>query len=119
VNVELPVFCALSGQMRVQVQGTSGGQPNGTVLAEQLISPGPLPAIPAFVKIEFSSPAYIQGGTLFALVLSSSGECGVFAGPELDSYAGGDGFAQSLPGNTWGQVYDLPFRTTVNLLSFE
>jgi hypothetical protein len=117
VEVRLPVFCTLDGQMTVQVQDTSGGDPGGTVLAQQMLSPGAQPAEPAFVRVVFDSPAYVASGTLFAIVLSSDDTCGVFAGPEEDSYPDGEGLHRSLPGLVWGNSFDRPFLTIVNILA--
>ena len=62
---------------------------------------------------------------MFAIVLSSPGECGVFQGPIGDSYPAGNAFfdAQPNPVGAWVCIcdfpearFDLPFQTLVETI---
>jgi len=116
-EVRLPVSCS-SGDLRVEIQGVTGGEPNGTILAVEIVPRASLAgAPPNFRSLPFSDPVSLAAGSLFAIVLSSTGTCGVFQGPDGDPYSGGNGFYDSRP-NPPGWVllterFDLPFQTVV------
>ena len=126
-EVRFPVACA-SGNLVIEIQGVTGGQPNGVVLASQTI-PGaslppfsPAPGGVSFRSLVFSAPASVSGGSQFAIVLSSTGECGLFQGPTGDPYPGGNAFFDSRPNpiGVWicncdsvGARFDFPFQTLV------
>jgi hypothetical protein len=127
-EVRLPVACGSSGDLLVQIQGVTGGFPNGAVLATQAIPAASLPGFfpsPGVVNLRnlvFTTPAPITAGSQFAIVLSSTGECGVFQGPLGDSYPGGNAFYDGRRGsaNIWvsisdfaGARFDLPFQTLI------
>ena len=127
-EVRFPVACA-SGDLVIEIQGVAGGIPNGAVLTSQTI-PGaglpsffPVPGVVSLRSFVFSTPVSISAGNQFAVVLSSSGECGVFQGPVGDSYPGGNAFfdARPNPAGLWvcmcdfmGARLDLPFQTIVD-----
>jgi hypothetical protein len=124
-QVRFPVACD-SGDLIVQIQGVTGGIPNGVVLASQAIPAASLPAFfptPGFVSLRnlvFTTPTPISAGSQFAVILSSTGECGVFQGPVGDSYSRGNAFFDARPNaaGVWvsisdfpGARFDLPFQT--------
>ena len=120
-GIRLPVACS-SGDLTIEVLGVTGGVPNATVLSTQVFPGATLPAGEiTFKSLVFSHPVPVSSGSQLAIVLSSSGNCGVFQGPHGDSYPGGNGFFQALP-NSGGWVcfcdfngpLDLPFQTLLN-----
>jgi len=122
-QVQLPVGCASGSSLLVQIEGVSGTTPNGTVLASQLVASSELPSFDGgFNAIDFAKPARVTAGSSFAIVLSSSGFCGIFEGPAGDAYQGGNMFFIALPNrlDEWvcncefaGAPFDLPFKTFV------
>lgn len=126
-EVRFPVACDF-GNLSVQIQGVTGGVPNGTVLAEQIFPAAslppffPVPGVVTLRSLPFSSPASVSIGQQFAVVLTSDGGCGVFQGPLGDSYGGGNAFFDALPNPPgWvcscifaGARFDLPFQTLVD-----
>jgi hypothetical protein len=122
-EVQLPVSCDSGSDLVVQIEGVSGGIPSGAILSAQVVRGSSLVGGGAFNAIDFSSPAQISAGTQYAIVISSSGSCGIFQGPAGNSYAGGNLFFIALPNppGLWvctcdfaGASFDLPFKTLVN-----
>jgi hypothetical protein len=122
-EVQLPAACDPGSNLLVQIEGVSGGTPNSTVLASQLVAGTSLSGGGAFNPVDFSTPASISAGSQFAIVLTSTGSCGIFQGPPGDSYPGGNLFFIALPNppGVWvcncdfaGASFDLPFKTLVN-----
>jgi len=119
-GVRFPVACE-SGDLVVQIQGVTAGQPNGVVLASQTVTAASLPSFapnpPSFRSLVFSAPATVTVGTQFAIVLkNTTGVCDVFQGPVGNPYAGGNGFYDARPNQVgvWeplGGRADLPFQT--------
>ena len=117
-GVSFPLACD-NGDLIVEIQNVTGGQPNGTVLTSQTIPAAWLPVVSPnwlFRTVRFTSQVFITAGTQFAIVLKNpTGSCGVFQGPIGDSYAGGEAFYDALPnGPGWvlnGARHDLPFET--------
>lgn len=122
-QVQLPVGCTTGDSLLVQIEGVSGAKPNGTVLASQLVASSELPPLTgSFSAIDFDKPVRLTAGASFAIVLSSTGSCGILPGPPGDSYQSGDLFFIALPNrlDEWvcncefaGASFDLPFKTLV------
>ncbi|HEX5748496.1 MAG TPA: hypothetical protein VFZ09_19815 [Archangium sp.] len=117
-EVALPVSCA-SGELRVEIRGVQGELPDGTLLASRTVPSTGLPSSDEFTRIAFPEPVALSAGTRFAIVLSSSGDCGLRQGPVGNPYPGGDGFFDSRPNapGEWVPLSigdgrsDLPFQT--------
>lgn len=63
------------GNVTVEVRSVAGGLPSTTVLASTFIASSAVPATPAWVSFGFASPAAIESGGQYAIVLSvASGE---------------------------------------------
>jgi hypothetical protein len=123
--VRLPVACD-SGTLTVEIQRVTADVPDGVVWTSEVIPAASLPpfypAPPSFRNIAFTTPVFFAAGARFAIVLRSSGECGIFQGPPGNPYVGGDGFFDARP-NPPGWVRlgdfgpaDLPFQTLVDPL---
>ena len=120
-GIRLPVSCG-TGQLVVEIQGVDEDMPNGVVLTSESIPASSLRSIgAAFRTIALSEPVFLSAGDVFAIVVSSTGACGLFQGPTGDSYTGGDAFFDSRPNAPgWicgcefqGARFDLPFETLV------
>jgi hypothetical protein len=125
--VRLPIACSQAGPgLVIEIQDVTAGIPNGTVLASQFIPASSLPPAaftspPEFRELGIPAPPNIAGGTQFAIVLKSAGECAVSVGPVGDSYPGGNLYFDARPNPPgWvcvcsfpGDRFDLPFQTLV------
>jgi hypothetical protein len=125
-EVRFPVACS-KGDLTVEVQEVGGGMPNGVVL-ESFVIPGtdvPVfhPSPPVLRSLVLPTRVSFLAGERFAIVLSSSGACGVFGGPVGDSYPGGNLYFDSRPNQAGVWVcacdfsstsWDLPFETVVD-----
>ncbi len=118
--MRFPVSCD-SGALTVEVQGIEGDLPNGVVLASQTVSVLDLAlSSSVFKSIVFPQPVALTAGTRYALVLTSSGSCGILQGPTGDPYPGGNAYYDSLPNppGVWvlssGNRPDLPFQTLMS-----
>ncbi|MGB5345121.1 MAG: Ig domain-containing protein, partial [Woeseia sp.] len=126
-EVRFPLSCS-SGELTVEIQGVNAtGVPNGVAMAQETFTAAQLPSFVGtpfgdnvvFMRpLRFSNPASVVGGQKYAIVLQSSGSCGVFQGPLGDSYAGGTQYFDArpnLPG--WVEIVggrlDLPFMTKI------
>ncbi len=122
-EARFPIACS-SGTLTVEVQGIDGDLPDGNVLAFATVPatdlPSFYPAPPVFRSIMFPQPVALMSGTRYALVLTSSGDCGIFQGPTGDSYSGGNAYYDSRPNapGVWllmsGSRLDLPFQTVMS-----
>jgi hypothetical protein len=124
VEVRFPVFCS-SGDLTLEVRNVSDGLPGNSVLRSQVISGADLPPFagspPDFRALHLESPLNVSQGDKFALVLKSSGACGLHQGPEGDLYAGGDAFYDTWDTDpeVWASFendtgrLDLPFQTVL------
>lgn len=116
---EVRLVAACENDLTVEVQGVTGGFPNGTVLGAQTVQlPGPFPS--TFRSILFSTPVPVTAGIPYALVLTTSGSCGISPGPVGNPYAGGSAYFDSrpnppgwLPLSIGDARSDLPFQTLV------
>ena len=112
-----------SGNLIVEIQEVSAGQPTGVVLTFETIPAGALSSTccaPPFESIVFSSPVSFSAGDQFAVVLKSTASHGTVLGPIGDPYLGGDSFFDSRP-NPPGWVcrcefdrFDLAVETLVD-----
>lgn len=113
VELRLPVSCAPASAITVQIQGvTSGGTPDGNVLATRQIQPAETTGFQGF---PLTAPLMMNVGTKFALVLTSAGDCGIGFGPTTDGYPGGQMYFDAAP-NPPGWVTserDLAFQTLI------
>jgi len=118
---ELDLSLACDGDLTIQVQGVSGAKPSGTVLGT-LITTAPVPFPTSFRSFVLLSPIAVTAGVPYAIVLSSTGSCGIWPGPVGDPYVGGNAFFDSRPNpaGVWEPLSlgngreDLPFRTFVD-----
>ncbi len=126
VEVRLPVGCDPGSNLTVEIQGVTANQPDGNVLTSETVPGSSLTGPPgSFRSIPISFPAAVSAGTQFAIVLTSTGSCGVFQGPVGNSYSGGNLFFDARPNPTgWlcvcdfaGAHFDLPFQTLVEVTS--
>ncbi|MGA7614070.1 MAG: hypothetical protein WBX15_02710 [Thermoanaerobaculia bacterium] len=124
-HVTIPIGCDPSETLVVEIQATTAGVPNGTVLASETLPGSLFPSISpsslqgGFRIIGFTRPAPVTAGTEYAIVLlGGPAGCGVFQGPAGDPYAGGHGWFDARPNPPgWIQFFsgrdDLPFQTFV------
>ncbi|KAB8164892.1 hypothetical protein FKV24_017365 [Lysobacter maris] len=126
-HVMVPMSCQPKAIVQVTLEKTSGGKPNGSVLAYEKV-PGyvftsiPTPAI-GMRMIEFTSPAKLGPGQYAFTLTAKDGDCGVHPGPNGSHYAGGQGWFiadDNPPG--WielfdaGGVRDLAFQVHIRPL---
>jgi hypothetical protein len=127
VEVDLPIACESGDPLILQIQGVSGGMPDGSVLRSETYDGAGLPSFfpdpPELRPFALSVPLAVTAGEQLAIVLSSPGACGVFQGPVGDPYPGGDGWfdARPNPPGVWlelgpplGDRSDLPFATLLD-----
>lgn len=111
-HVMLPMNCHPKADLRVTLEKTTGGKPDGTVLAYQEL-PGylfdtlPTPAH-GMRMIEISKPPLVGAG-IYAVTLRVKGkaDCIVLPGPPGDPYPGGKAWFIALgnpPG--WFELHD-------------
>ena len=117
-QIRLPISCN-SGELIVEIQRLGAdGKPNGVVVGSERIAAGDLPTPQTdFKTIFFSPPLAVRSGEKFAIVLSNpTGSCGLLAGPEGDSYAGGESFFDARPNPPgWAnRSGDFAFQTVVD-----
>lgn len=133
VQVDLPVGCAGTGDLIIEIRDVaSGGSPGSTLLSTTTIAGTTLPSFPlggvTFRTLTLATSVAVSTASKFAIVLNSTGTtasdgCGIFRGPVGDSYTGGDLYFDALPNTpgVWvhncgefpGDRCDLPFRTRV------
>lgn len=125
-GIGLPV--AGSGTLLLQIEGVSGGLPNGVTLTSQTVAGSGLPGFLTdpigFRHVDFSNPYFFSPGDHFAIVLSvlnpSTDSFGLLSGPLENPYPGGDAYFDSRPNAPGVWVHmgdfgraDLPFQTFV------
>ena len=118
-EVDLSLGCV--DDLTIQIQGASGGKPNGVILGTSVnAASGPFPT--TFRSFVLASPVPVTAGAQYAIVLSTAGSCGIWPGPVGDPYQGGNAFFDSRPNpaGIWEPLglgngrADLPFRTFVD-----
>src|SRR5213592_3889165 len=118
-EVDLSLGCV--DDLTIQIQGASGGKPNGVILGTSVnAASGPFPT--GFRSFVLASPVPVTAGAQYAIVLSTAGSCGIWPGPVGDPYQGGNAFFDSRPNpaGIWEPLSlgngreDLPFRTFVD-----
>lgn len=130
-HVMVPVTCQPTAGVRVTIEKVDkSGAPNGSVLAYEelpgtLFTSVPLPVV-GMRMVEFTHPPLLGTGT-YAVVLriKGKGSCGVYAGPDGDTYAVGKAWYIAAPnppvwvelGGSGGTgVRDLAFQVYVRPL---
>ncbi|TMB75493.1 MAG: CSLREA domain-containing protein, partial [Chloroflexi bacterium] len=122
-EVDLDVFCSGGAQLSIEVQGVSGGVPDG-VMRSRLLVDGPINAT-GFHPFYFEDPSTVVAGAQFALVLgetTNSGTltCSIRNGADGDGYGSGAGFWRETSDTAWRALatpvntyFDWPFKTYV------
>ncbi|HUP49308.1 MAG TPA: hypothetical protein VNA04_11010 [Thermoanaerobaculia bacterium] len=115
--IAVPMGCQPVANVLVTVEETTGGVPNGIVLARQTV-PGtfftahPTPAV-GMRLIQFDLPLRLQSGVTYAFTLDTvGGDCALWTGPDGDTYTGGRAFFESAsnpPG--WIELFFTPGTT--------
>jgi hypothetical protein len=111
-HILVPMSCQPEADVRVTIEKTTGGAPNGGVLAYEelpghLFTSIPTPAV-GMRMVEFSAPPLLGPGQ-YALTLRVKGKhgCGVYVGPHGDSYAAGKAWFIALPNPPlWIELFD-------------
>ena len=110
-HLMLPMSCQPKATILVTIEKTTLGVPNGSVLAYEKV-PGyvftsyPTPAV-GMRMVEFTKPAYLPPGTYAFTLTAKGGDCGVYVGPNGNTYPGGKGFFianDNPPG--WIELFD-------------
>jgi len=111
-----------SGNLVIEIQGVGPeDKPNGVVLTSQAFDsadyPSQYPSPPTLRSFRFSTPVPFSAGDRFAIVLSASGDWGIFQGPPGNPYPGGDAWYCESAWPAWMPLgtaaFDLPFQTVV------
>jgi hypothetical protein len=111
-QVDLPVGCGPSSDLALQIVDSTGS-PGTTVLASQSISG--LDSTTDWRSFAITGRPFMPADTLFGIVLSSSGNCGISFG-ESDPYPRGIGWYQADPNppGVWvPSQADIGFKTYV------
>jgi len=137
-EIRLPIACESSATVSLQIQGVTGGKPNGTILGSQTYAGAdfpsffPSPGVVSLRSMQLSTPVQLAAGQQFAIVLDADGPgpfdgCGTFQGPAGDSYSGGNLYFDSRPNavGVWVCVcefgtsarWDMPFATLMTELA--
>ena len=110
-HLMLPMSCQPKAIVLVTLEKTTLGVPDGTVLAYEKV-PGyvftsyPTPAV-GMRMVEFTKSAYLAPGTYAFTLTAIGGDCGVYVGPNGNTYPGGKGFFiadDNPPG--WVELFD-------------
>ena len=111
-HVMVPMNCQPRADVRVTLEKTTGGMPDGSVLAYEEL-PGylfdslPTPTV-GMRMIEFSAPPLLGPGT-YAVTLRVKGKysCVLVPGPHGDPYPAGKGWFVALPNPPgWIELFD-------------
>ena len=128
-EIRLLVACT-SGDLDVEIQRVTAGNPDGTVLASETVPGSAIPFPRIFRRVIFSNPAFFPVGGQFAIVLKSAGSCGIDRGlaktesqthAEADYYTSGTAFFANAAIPEWSSLNnstagkDYPFQTLVPL----
>src|ERR1035437_10080655 len=106
---------ATGGAIGLQIEATTGGLPNGTVLATTV--PTSPTAVSGWCAFSLVSPIPVIAGTTYAIVFDMSPSLtAATADSSGDTYSGGQALLES--GSTWGAVngivLDWDFKTLVD-----
>lgn len=122
VGVRMPVQCS-RGTLVVSIRRVTGFEPDEVILASRSFYAAEVrasyPTLDAYPVLRPEAPVPLAAGERFAIVLESSGDCGLWQGPVGDAYPGGDAFYDARPNTAgvWilltGPAYDLPFQTVM------
>ena len=125
-EIRIPIACS-SGNLIVEIQGVTGAAPdivpNGVVATSAIVPWDSLPGFPTLEanRITLDPPVAQAPGEQYAIVLKSTGACGVLQGPVGNVYAGGNAYFIALPNSpdSWVTIsigtgrFDLPFQSLV------
>jgi len=120
-----PVKIGSPSNLIVEIQGVSGGKPDGNILASEEISAGSIGGVGAEFTINFSTPTSIVSGTSYSIVVHQKADGGTynvhyygFYGAGTDPYTNGDYCYSVNSGSSWtiNSTYDLYFKTYVELI---
>ncbi|HRN62971.1 MAG TPA: hypothetical protein PLF73_10970, partial [Luteimonas sp.] len=111
-HVMVPMSCQPDADVRVTIEKTTSGAPNGAMLAYEELrgrpyTSGPTPAV-GMRMIEFTRPPLLGPGE-YAVTLAVKGkyDCGVYAGPHGDTYPGGAAYFIARPNPpVWIELFD-------------
>jgi hypothetical protein len=117
--VGLVVACHGGSGLLLQIQ-EAPLQGASQVLSSQVVT-GIGPDFPtAFRTYALATPVFMARGSRFAIVLHSTGSCGMRPGPDGDPYVGGQGYFDARPNPpgwlclcSFPGFWDLPFQTFV------
>ena len=122
VDLQLEKILTPTAPLSVEIRDVSGGAPGSMVLASQSVPGSSVPGSPAFVSINFATPAPVVAGTQYAIVAySSTNSTNAYAwsySATANPYAGGVGLytLTSPPSGAWNPLSgmaDLAFKTYV------
>lgn len=125
-EIRIPIACS-SGNLIVEIQGVTGAAPDivpdGVVVTSATVPWDSLPGFPTLDanRITLDPPVAQSAGQRYAIVLKSTGACGLLQGPVGNAYAGGNAYFIALPNppDSWVTIsigtgrFDLPFQTLV------
>jgi hypothetical protein len=120
-EIAMPVDCWV-GSLVVEIQGVSNGLPSGVVLASRTIPMSDLPSFypgPVTMRpLVLPAPLSLTSQEQVAIVLRSTGACGVYLGPLGNPYPGGDAYrdwgTETTPAwYPFGDRHDLPFLAPI------
>ncbi len=110
-HLMVPMSCQPKATVHVTIEKTTAGAPNGSVLAYQKV-PGyvftslPTPAV-GMRLVEFEAPAALAPGQYAFTLTAKPGDCGLYAGPNGSTHAGGKGwFIADGNGPDWIELFD-------------
>ena len=118
-----PVKIGSPANFIVEIQGVSGGKPDGNILASEEISAGSIGGVGAELTVDFSTPTSIVSGTSYSIVVHQKADGGTYNVDYYMLYGGLNNYANGLyhwsidSGSSWtnsGQeLWDLYFKTYV------
>lgn len=105
--------------LTVSIYAAAAGVPTGSALASTTLSGAQLNVIPTgqeVFDVEFTSPAYVNAGSTYAIVATSTDQGGFYSWYLGTSYPGGVSALSS--GGSWGtNSFDFTFQTYVDVPS--
>jgi hypothetical protein len=125
-ELQLTVACS-AGDLTIAIHNTVGGVPGNTVLAQVVIPGGDIPPYGGpivFRSFTFPAPPTLTAGIVYAIVLTSDGDCSLLGSPFGDTYASGNAYFIAAPNdpNIWVCVCDftnsqddIPFKTFIDM----
>lgn len=120
VALDLPLSCNwFSANITIDIRTVENGLPGATLLSHTT-GARPRSNNSFGYSFDLQDPVPLTAGQQYAIVLSSDSDCTLLSGPDGDSYAGGDSYANDDRIPLFPQVWtammprrDLPFKTRV------